>query len=116
MRSQGVPALIVELGVAVLDQDLAESADRPQRGPEVVGDGVGEGLELAVRRVDGLLGQAQRFEGIAEPAVGGLGFLPLAGEVVEEVQHGPLRLLEPDLLPGEILEDIEGGPLELFES
>ncbi len=85
---------------------MAKSADRPKRGPEVVGDGIGEGLELPVRGVDGLLGQAERFERDAEIAVGGLGFLSFAGEVLEEVEHGPLRIFVPGLLGGELLRGV----------
>ena len=45
---KGAPAVVAERGGVVLEQHLAESVDGAQRTAQVVRDGVGERLELAV--------------------------------------------------------------------
>src|SRR5215216_2152612 len=77
--AQVVLAVFIELARVVFEEYLREAVYAPQRRPQVVGDGVGERLELAIGRLElavgvfqvppGLLGShaaADKHEGYAE--------------------------------------------------
>ena len=52
-----LPALVVEAGVGVLAEQSAVAGDVPERCPQVVRHGVGEGVQFAIRRLE--LGRAR---------------------------------------------------------
>ena len=85
--AQAAPALRVQAVAVVLQQDVAEAVDGPERPPQVVGDGIGEGLQLLVGR--GQPGGAFRhplLELVVHPADALLGPVP-GGDVLERPQH-----------------------------
>ncbi len=57
---QVVAPHLVELVAAVLDERVAEAGDAAQRGAQIMGHGVGEGLQLAVGELElrGAVGDA----------------------------------------------------------
>jgi len=54
-------ALVIELVGVVFHQDLAKAVDASQRRPQIVRDGVAEGLQLLVGRVEKFHGSRQVF-------------------------------------------------------